>query len=148
LPNSPPPDIGAAEALVALAEYRNGLTTLVLLDTLENIVKGGRLTKMQWTLSKVLDIKVLLRDAEGEIAVLAKVRGKHRLIERALQTVEEIRPDLSDRDVGISHFGNPETVEMLKRALTERHHPRGFIINDMGPAMAAYAGEGGIVLAF
>lgn len=138
----------AAEALVALTEYRNSLTTLVLLDTLENIVKGGRLTKMQWSLSKILDIRVLLRDDDGEIAVLAKVRGTHRLMERALQTIVGIRPDLSDRDVGISHFRNPDGVEALKRALTERSHPRQFIVNDMGPAMATYAGEGGIVVAF
>jgi DegV family protein with EDD domain len=138
----------AAEAVAALTKYRDSLTTLVLLETLENIVKGGRLTKIQWSLSKILDIRVLLRDADGEIAVLAKVRGKHNLIERALQTVEGISHDLSDRDVGISHFKNLEGVQVLQRSLTERCHPRGFVINDMGPAMATYAGEGGIVVAF
>lgn len=138
----------AAEALAALTEYRNSVTTLVLFDTLENIVKGGRLSQMQGSLSKILDIRVLARDADGEIAVLAKVHGKHRLMDRALQTIVGIRPDLSDRDVGISHFRNPEGAEALKRALTERCHPRGFIINDMGPSMATYAGDGGIVLAF
>jgi DegV family protein with EDD domain len=138
----------AAEALVALTEYRDSLTTLVLLDTLENIVKGGRLTKMQWNLSKFLDIRVLLRDVDGEIGVLAKVHGKHRLMEKALQTIAGIRSNLSDRNVGISHFNNREGVEALKRVLAERFQARHFIINDMGPAMATYAGEGGIVLAF
>jgi len=137
----------AAEAFAALTEYRDGMTTLVLLETLENIVKGGRLTKMQWSLSKILDIRVLLRDARGEIVVLAKVRGRHRLMEQALQTIVGIRSDCSDRDVGISHFKNPQGAEALKRALTERCRPRSFIINDMGPAMATHAGEGGIVVA-
>lgn len=138
----------AAEALASLAEYRKSMTTLVLLDTLENIVRGGRLSRLQWNLSKLLDIRVLLRDADGEIDVLAKVRGKHRLVERAIQTIADVRPDLSDRDVGISHFRNPEVVEVLKRALTERFHPRGFIVSDMGPVMATYAGEAGIIIAF
>jgi fatty acid-binding protein DegV len=103
---------------------------------------------MQWNLSKFLDIRVLLRDVDGEIGVLAKVHGKHRLMEKALQTIAGIRSDLSDRNVGISHFNNREGVEALKRVLAERFQARHFIINDMGPAMATYAGEGGIVLAF
>ncbi|MHB8050520.1 MAG: DegV family protein [Coriobacteriia bacterium] len=138
----------AAEALASLVEYRGSMTTLVLLDTLENIVKGGRLSRLQWNLSKLLDIRVLLRDADGEIAVLAKVRGKHRLVDRAINTIGELRSDLSDRYVGISHFRNPEVVEVLKRVLTERFHPRGFVISDMGPALATYAGEGGVIVAF
>ncbi|HZL05690.1 MAG TPA: DegV family protein, partial [Coriobacteriia bacterium] len=138
----------AAEALAELTAYRNGLTTLVLLDTLENIVKGGRLTKLQWNLSKILDIRVLLRDAEGEIVVLSKVRGKKKAMERMLHTIVGLHPDLSDRDVGISHFKNPDGVEELKQWLAERCHPRSFVVNDMGPTMATYAGEGGLIVAF
>ena len=42
---------------------------LVLLDTLENIVKGGRLSKFQGSIAKVFDIKVILQNVEGKIEI-------------------------------------------------------------------------------
>lgn len=138
----------ASEVVAALTTYRDEMTTLILLNTLENIVKGGRLSRFQGSLSKILDIRVLLRDADGEVVMLEKVHGRRKLLERATQTVRELRPDLSDRDVGITHFNNPDDAEALKQALSEQCNARGFVINDMGPTMATYAGEGGMIVAF
>ena len=138
----------ASQAIAALSAYRGEMTTLVLLNTVENIVKGGRLSRFQGSVSKILDIRVLLRDADGAVVPMEKVHGRRRLMEHAVETVRKIRPDLSDRDVGITHFNNPEDAEALRMALDEQCHPRGFIINDMGSTMATYAGEGGMIVAF
>ena len=138
----------ASQAIAALSAYRGEMTTLVLLNTVENIVKGGRLSRFQGSVSKVLDIRVLLRDADGAVVPIEKVHGRRRLMEHAVQMVCKVSPDLSDRDVGITHFNNLEDAEALRRALDERCHPRGFIINDMGSTMATYAGEGGMIVAF
>jgi len=32
--------------------------------------------------------------------------------------------------------------------LMEQCHPRGFVVGEMGPALATYAGEGGVIVAF
>jgi DegV family protein with EDD domain len=136
------------EAVTSLSTYRSEMATLILLNTLENIVKGGRLSRFQGSLSKILDIRVLLRDAAGEVVLLEKVHGRKKLLDRAMQTVWGLRPDLSDRDVGITHFNNPGDAETVKRALSELCHPRGFIVNDMGSTMATYAGEGGMIVSF
>jgi DegV family protein with EDD domain len=137
-----------AETVAALEPYRDGMTTLVLLNTLENIVKGGRLSTFQGGVSKVLDIRVLLRDRDGEVVVLEKVHGRKKLIDRAVQTACGLCPDMSDRDVGITHVDNHADAEALRQALSERCHPRGFIVNDMGASLATYAGAGGIIVAF
>jgi DegV family protein with EDD domain len=136
------------EIIAALTEYRDGLNTLVLLNTLENIVRGGRLSRFQGSVGKILDIRVLLHNEDGEVVVLEKVHGRRRLIERAVRRVRELRPDLSGRDVGITHFNNLEDARSLMDAVGECCHPRGFVINQMGSSMATYAGEGGIILSF
>ena len=136
------------EIVAELTRYRGEMTTLVLLNTLENIVKGGRLSRFQGGVSKLLDIRVLLRDDEGEVVVLEKVHGHHKLLDRAVATAKSIRPDLSDRDVGITHFNNPDDAEYLRQSLAEQCHARGFVINEMGPTMSTYAGEGGLILSF
>jgi DegV family protein with EDD domain len=138
----------AGEVVEELTRYRGQMNTLILLNTLENIVKGGRLSKFQGAVSKVLDIRVLLHDMEGAVEVLERVHGHRRLLEAAVKQVASRRPDLSDRAVGITHFNNSTDAEWLAQALRERFHPRGVIVNDMGPTMATYAGEGGMILSF
>jgi DegV family protein with EDD domain len=137
-----------AEIVEALTVYRDGTNTLVLLNTLENIVRGGRLSRFQGSVSKVLDIRALLHNEEGSVVMLEKVHGHQRLLERALARMQGMRPDLSGRLVGITHFNNIEDVEALRAAVTQCRHPRGFVINEMGTSMATYAGEGGIILSF
>lgn len=136
-----------ADVVTELTRYRADMKTLVLLNTLDNIVKGGRLSKLQGTVSKLLDIRVLLHDVEGAVQVLEKVHGHRRLLEEALEQVAARHTDLSDRDVGITHFNNPEDAEWLTAALRERFCARRVIMNEMGPTMATYAGEGGMILA-
>ncbi len=136
------------EIVAELTAYRDSLNTLVLLNTLENIVRGGRLSRFQGSVSKVLDIRVLLHNDEGEVVLLEKVHGRRRLMERAMARMRDLRPDLSDREVGITHCGNLEDVEALRASITECCHPRGLVVNEMGAAMATYAGEGGIIVSF
>ena len=138
----------ADEVVAQLTRYRDEMTTLILLNTLENIVKGGRLSKFQGSLSKVLDIRVLLRDREGAVVLLEKVHGHRKLLHRAVQTACGVWPDMSGRDVGITHFNNAVDAEALRQALSEQCHPRDFIVNDMGSTMATYAGEGGMIVSF
>jgi DegV family protein with EDD domain len=136
------------DIIAALTAYRDGMNTLVLLNTLENIVKGGRLSRFRGSLSKALDIRVLLHNDEGEVVLLEKVHGHRRLLERAVERMLEMRPDLSDREVGITHFNNLEDAEALRDAAAGCCNPRAFVINEMGTSMATYAGEGGIILSF
>lgn len=137
-----------ADVVAKLTAYRDKMKTLVLLSTLENIVKGGRLSRFQGSLGKILDIRVLLHDVQGEVDLLEKVHGRRRLLERTLERIRALRPDLSDRVVGLTHFNNPTDVETLKQALAEQCHPRGFVVNEMGSAIATYAGEGGVIVSF
>lgn len=136
------------EVVEALEAYRSEMNTLVLLNTLENIVRGGRLSRFQGSISKVLDIRVLLHDEDGEVVLLDKVHGHRRLLERAVEHLHLMRPDLSDRKVGITHFDNLEDAETLRDAIDACCHPAGFIINEMGSSMATYAGDGGMIVSF
>jgi DegV family protein with EDD domain len=136
------------EIVAELTGYRDQMNTLVLLNTLENIVRGGRLNRFQGSVSKVLDIRVLLHNVEGEVVLLEKVHGGRRLLEQALHKAYELCPDMSGRGVGITHFRNPEGVNHLVHALQERVRPSHFIVSEMGTSMATYAGEGGIILSF
>lgn len=136
------------EILEKLAIYRDEMNILVLLDTLENIVKGGRLSKFQGSLAKLLDLKILLQGVEGSVEMLEKIRGKKKFYQRVLDIIGERREDFSDRIFGITHVDNMEDAEYLRKEIIARYNPQGVIINYMGATMGTYAGQGGIIISF
>jgi len=132
-----------------LTESRSEMTILILLNTLENIVKGGRLSRFQGTIGKLLDVRIMLRnDKDGKVVLKSKSRGTKRFMEMVLQHITNVRPDMSTVDVGITHFNNEKDAEYLKKELQANCHARSVIINDMGITMATYAGEGGMIVSF
>ncbi|MFL0245679.1 DegV family protein [Candidatus Clostridium stratigraminis] len=131
-----------------LMEYRKDSNILVLLDTLENIVKGGRLSKLQGSLAKVLDIKVILENDEGKVKLTEKVRGKKKFLKRIIELIGERKTDFKDTVFGITHIDNLEDAEYLRDAIINKYKPKDVIINYMGATMGTYAGKGGMIVSF
>lgn len=137
------------QILKELENYRSRMKILVLLDTLDNIVKGGRLSRFQGGVGKLLNIKVLLHNnQEGKVVLKAKARGKKKFLSMVLQDITLTCPDMTSVDVGITHFNNLADAEFIKEELTINNHARMVLINSMGVTMATYAGEGGMIISF
>jgi len=137
------------EIIEVLEKYRSEMNILILLNTLDNIVKGGRLSKFEGGLAKLLDFRVLLHsDNDGKVVLQEKVRGKKKFMNEVLHEIIKRCPDMAARDVGITHFNNLEDAEFIKTKLLEKCHACNVIINDMEATMSTYAGEGGIIVSF
>lgn len=134
--------------LSQLNEYRKEMNLLILLDTLENIVKGGRLSRFQGSLAKFLNIKAILQNVEGFTEILEKVRGHQKSLQRVIKLVEERCNDYSNRVIGITHVDNLSDAEFLALELDKLYHPKEIIIHEMGSTIATYAGKSGLIVAF
>jgi DegV family protein with EDD domain len=137
-----------SEIVQKLKEYIKSMNILILLDTLENIVKGGRLSKFQGAIAKILDIKILLEGINGQVEVIEKVRGKKKFLQNVLNIIGERKNNFSDTTFGITHADNFEDTEFLKHEIIKRFNPKDIIINYMGATMGTYAGKGGIIISF
>ncbi|PLS16991.1 DegV family protein [Bacillus sp. M6-12] len=137
------------EIVADLTQYREKMNILVLLDTLENIVKGGRLSKFQGSLAKILNIKVILERVDGgKVEILEKIRGKKRFQKRVLEIIQERGNNFSQTIFGITHTGNLEDAEAVKQELIDKFHPKEVIVNYMGATMGTYAGKNGMIISF
>ncbi|WP_433745737.1 DegV family protein [Falsibacillus pallidus] len=137
-----------AAILKKLHEWREDMKILILLDTLENVVKGGRLSKFQGSIAKVLNIKVILEGIKGEIEVIEKIRGQKKFLKRSVEMIGERRSDFSDTIFGITHTGNVEDAEYMKREIQSLYNPKEVIIHYMGATMGTYAGKNGMIVSF
>ncbi len=136
------------EIIEHLEHYRKEQKVFILLDTLENIVKGGRLSEFQGALTKVLNIKVFLEGIDNEIILRGKIRGKKRFLSKVIEEIGAVKSDFTNTVFGITHINNIADAEYIKEQIIERYHPKDVIINYMGATIGTYAGDGGMVISF
>lgn len=121
----------------------------VFLDTLENVIKGGRLDRARGTVASVLNIKLLMRASEeGTLEVVEKVRGTHQAIKRLIEKIGETRHDFEKAVLSIAHSNCEERARAVLADILTLHPFRNVLFADMGPVIGTYAGEGGILVSY
>ncbi len=136
------------EVVEKLKEFRSRSNILILLDTLENIVKGGRASKYAGAVTEILNIKVLLEGIDGKVEMIEKVRGTKKFTNRVLEVIGERKSDFSDTVFAITHVNNQKGAEKLRDLIMEKYKPKDIIINYMGATMGTYAGKDGMIVSF
>ncbi|WP_174615741.1 DegV family protein [Virgibacillus ihumii] len=124
-------------------------TTLFVLKTLENLVKGGRLDKVKGTIAKTLNIKVLMKASEeGTIEVADRVRGDKKSIRRFIEQIGEYTKDFENKVISMTHCNAEERATHVLEEIRKKYPFKDAYLTEMGPLIATYAGEGGLVISF
>lgn len=127
----------------------DSMNTFVLLDTLENVMKGGRLSRAKGAIANALNIKIILDvSKEGLIEVREKVRGEKKVLRRFIEQIGECGKDFEQKVLTMTHSNCEEKALSLLKAIKEQYNFRDAILSEIGPLIGTYAGEGGIVIAF
>lgn len=118
------------------------------LDTLENVVKGGRLKRIEGMAGNLLHIKPIFRgNEEGKPEIIEKVRGRSKALYRMVDILGElIGSSLSNRIVGITHVHCLPDAQRLGQLISDRYHPAAIWISNMSATIGTYAGEGGLMV--
>ena len=88
-------------------------------DTLEYLMKGGRIGRITATAGTILKIKPLLTFfGDGQLSMVAKVRGSAQVIDKLVELVVRTCGDHHKYNLATAHGGDPENMEILKEKLT------------------------------
>ncbi|WP_173917770.1 DegV family protein [Halobacillus sp. Marseille-Q1614] len=125
-------------------------TTLFVLKTLENVIRGGRLDRVKGTIAKTLNIKLLMKatDDEGSIEVTEKVRGNKKAIRRFIEQIGEYTHQFEDKVIALSHSNDEAYGQKVLKSIKEKYPFKDSIFTETGPLISTYAGESGLVIAF
>ncbi|WP_150267567.1 DegV family protein [Paenibacillus tepidiphilus] len=119
------------------------------LDTLENVIKGGRLNRLSGAVASVLNIKLLLKiSEEGRVEVVEKTRGLPKALNQLLAKLDEKQHDYEKAVIAIVHSNCEKLALEIKERILAKHPFKEVVFSSMGPVMGTYAGEGGIGVAF
>jgi len=137
------------EIIEKTEKYIEEMQTLFVLDSLDNLIKAGRMGKLKGKIASFFNIKpVLGATPDGTITLVDKARGSKRAIRKLIEKIGERGENLEEKVLGIAHCNALEKAEYIKGKAAEKYSFREIIIVETAGISTVYANEGGIVLAF
>ncbi|HHW71216.1 MAG TPA: DegV family protein [Clostridiales bacterium] len=130
-------------------EYIKNMKTLFILESLDNLVKAGRLSLLKGKLTSLLSIKpIMMGNERGEIEMLERVRGSKKAFSRLLDLIGEQGEKLEEKVLGIAHCNAPKKALQFKEEVEDRYNFRDIIIVETAGISTVYANDGGLIIAF
>ena len=88
-------------------------------DTLEYLLKGGRIGRVTATAGTLLNIKPILTFTEdGQLGSVAKVRGKHQVIDKLVALTVKACGEHKRYNLAVAHGGDEAGMALVKEKLT------------------------------
>ena len=129
------------EILELIDKLRNETLLLFMVDTLENLHKGGRIGKAASVLGSLLNIKPILSiDDDGEVVSVDKARGVKRAKQRIVEMLKEQFP--GPIKATVAHTASPETAEEWSALLRDNFQVTALNFTNIGPVIGTHVGGG------
>lgn len=137
------------EIVEKVNNFRDGLKTKFVLESLDTLRKNGRLSNLQAIIASALNIKpVMGATSDGNICKVDQARGITKALMLMAKCIEEDVVKPSERILGISHCNNRERAEFVKEEIMKRIPFKDCFIVDTAGVSSLYANEGGIITAY
>ena len=141
-------DLPFEELCNQLEEYKASLNLFFILDTFENLVKNGRMSKITAFVAGALYIKPLCMANDGVIDIYEKPRTMKGALNRLVECIDKKCSDTENRKCVITHCKNEEAANFLKEEISRKYKFKEIIIEEMRGLCSFYALEKGVLVAF
>ena len=140
----------ARQVVDALEDAKGKIRFLALLDTLEYLRRGGRISNVSAVLGSILAIKPVVTCTDGKIVVMEKARG----LKNGRATIADlIRKDGGfdfDKPLSIGYTGNSDKpVRAFLDSCPDLWEGKGEVpVSSIGATIGTHTGPGGFLLAY
>ena len=141
----------AAEIVATLEDEKKKIVIVALVDTLEYLKKGGRISKAVAFAGGVLNIKPVLSVVDGEINMLGKARGSKMGNNLLVQEIDKAGGIDFSKPVLLGYSGISDAL--LKKYIEDSRHIWEGNLKDVryttvGSVIGTHAGPCAVVVAF
>jgi DegV family protein with EDD domain len=134
----------AAAIAQEVVRVRDQSGLFLTVDTYDNLIRSGRVSRGRAWLAGMLDVKPILTiDSGGRIVPVDRVRGREQLIGRVLAMVDRaLTPRPSAIRFGVVHADAPEVAERVRTALVAAYRPKDCIVSLATGVIGTHVGPG------
>ncbi|MBN2261257.1 MAG: DegV family protein [Clostridiales bacterium] len=118
------------------------LENIFVFDTLEYLLKGGRLSKKEAFLGNLLNIKPILTIIDGNLKSVDKVRGRKKAIKYAIQQIKEDYEKNPFSEIAIYESSDSEMAVEIKQFIEEELKSVEIFESKIGIVVGTHAGPG------
>ena len=134
--------------LEKLTEQIENTSGFIMVDDLNHLVKGGRLSNGAAILGNLLSIKpILYFNDQGVIEVYEKVRTEKKATKRLIEIVKEATSNGNYR-ISVIHGNAPQKATDLRQLLIDGGVATDISIATFGSVIGTHLGEGSIALGY
>ena len=132
-----------SEIETRLTQVRKNTTLYVVVDVLDNLVKGGRIGKGKAMIGSLLNIKPIATLQDGVYTPVAKARSHRQVVSHLFKAFKEDTAGKMIRSVGISHANGMAMAGPLLQ-LIEDSGWNDVKLSFTSPVISTHTGEGAI----
>jgi DegV family protein with EDD domain len=130
-----------SEVSRAVHEMLPRLRAAAMIDTLDNLYKGGRISQVTAALGTVLQVKPLISIQDGHVEIPERVRTRSRALKRLVAMVQGWG---ALARVAVLHAGAEELARELAAMIEYLAPESGVLIEPAGAALTTHLGLGAV----
>lgn len=137
------------EIIEVMNKYIKEAKTFFILESLNNLIRNGRISKTAGLIASVLNFKPIMQDdGNGNIELFEKVRGTKRAFSTLVDAIGTVGRKPETSRLVITHVNAVKRAEELKEEILKKYKFKEVITVQTAGLCSAYADDGGIVLAY
>ncbi len=143
--------ISIEDIVKVLEEKREKIHLIALLDTLEYLKKGGRISSSVAFVGGALSIKPVIAVKDGEVAMIGKARGSKKGNNYLIEEIESTSGVDFTKPICLGYTGLGD--ELLQKYIADskelwKGYENSLRISHIGPTIGTHVGPGAIAVAF
>jgi len=136
------------EIVERIEDIKTKVESRYIVDTLEYLLKGGRLSPINAMVGSLLNIKPILTCKDGELKVAAKVRGRKKALAYLIEWLKSENISLDGKVVGLYHAVDEEYLKEVEATLKAHYQIKSIIYSKVGCVVGTHSGPSCVALSF
>jgi len=138
----------AEQIAETLEGLKDRIVLLAMVDTLEYLQKGGRLSKSSAIIGSLLKFKPIITLKDGAIGVVGKERGTNKGIAKILEIIDEFGVMDTSYPVYFGYTAEDSKTLILKEKVVEKYSLKQTKMYPVGCVVGTHVGPGACVITY
>ena len=136
------------ETVTYAASLVGKIRHLFTVESLEYLMRGGRVSKASAFIGDLLTILPLLTVEDGKLVPIEKIRGHKKVMRRMVDWVVESKSLVENGHLFVGHGDDVPKADQFEQLLREQVQPAQITKTLVGSAIGAHTGPGLLVIAY
>ncbi|MGW7874709.1 DegV family protein [Staphylococcus xylosus] len=135
-----------ADIVSKITELQKNIKLYVVIGQLNQLIKGGRISKTKGLIGNMMKIKPIGTLEDGKIELIHNSRTQNASVQFLKKEISAFIGDRNIKSIGIAHANIIEFVDKVKKHFSEEFNFTQFDTNVTTPVISTHTGQGAIGL--